>query len=220
MCLRGREPRADRAALATIETRSRAALAARRRELERLSLSDDSRQPRRNARRDRSIRLGMSGRRGRLGDSPGETTQVRLLSGRLARMDAIVGALLIGRQVLEWRLFQAGQTTFTVGRLLAIAALLFAIFGLTRWARDWTVRQLIRRSGVRVGVAHAVASIVRYLLVFIGLIVLLETIGIDLSSLMVVAGALGVGIGLGLQGITNNFVSGLILLIERPDQGR
>ena len=130
--------------------------------------------------------------------------------------NAIVGALLIARRVLEWRLFQMGQTAFTVGRLLAIAGLLFAIFGLTRWARDWTVRHLTRRSGVRVGVAHAIASIVRYLLVFIGLIVLLETIGIDLSSLMVVAGALGVGIGLGLQGITNNFVSGLILLIERP----
>jgi small-conductance mechanosensitive channel len=66
------------------------------------------------------------------------------------------------------------------------------------------------------GVAESLGSIVRYVLVFISIIVLAGTIGVDISSVVVVAGVLGLGIGLGLQGLVNDFVSGVILLVERP----
>ncbi|MDH4251636.1 MAG: mechanosensitive ion channel, partial [Nitrospira sp.] len=66
------------------------------------------------------------------------------------------------------------------------------------------------------GVRHAIGAIVRYIVVAIGLVIILQTAGINLSTLTVLFGALGIGVGFGLQSITNNFVSGIILLLERP----
>jgi small-conductance mechanosensitive channel len=65
-------------------------------------------------------------------------------------------------------------------------------------------------------VSQSIATIVRYLLIVIGLIIIFQTTGIDLSAIGLLVGALGVGIGFGLQSITNNFISGLIILFERP----
>jgi small-conductance mechanosensitive channel len=131
-------------------------------------------------------------------------------------IEAIRKTLEDVQRALDWRLFQVGETVFTSRRVLLVLALLFAIFWMTGWARRWTIRRLTHRRGVSMGVAHAVGSILRYGMVFVGLVVLPDTIGLDLSSLAFVTGALGIGVGLGLRDITNNFLSGLILLIERP----
>jgi len=66
------------------------------------------------------------------------------------------------------------------------------------------------------GVSHAVGTIFRYVFVVVGLIIVFQATGIDLSAITVLIGALGVGIGFGLQNITNNFISGIIILFERP----
>ena len=66
------------------------------------------------------------------------------------------------------------------------------------------------------GVPQAISGLVRYSLVFIGFFVALAAAGIELTKLSIIAGGLGVGIGFGLQNVVNNFVSGLILLFERP----
>ena len=66
---------------------------------------------------------------------------------------------------------------------------------------------------------EAVGTILRYLIITLGSLVILQSAGIDLTSLNVLVGAVGVGLGFGLQNITNNFFSGLILLFERPIQG-
>ena len=68
------------------------------------------------------------------------------------------------------------------------------------------------------GVPYAMSGLVRYTLIFLGLLVGLSAAGIELSKLTVIVGGLGVGIGFGLQNVVNNFVSGLILLFERPIQ--
>jgi small-conductance mechanosensitive channel len=65
-------------------------------------------------------------------------------------------------------------------------------------------------------VRYAFGSITRYVVIVVGLLAILEGFGIRLDAITVVAGALGVGIGFGLQQVTSNFVSGLILLVERP----
>jgi small-conductance mechanosensitive channel len=66
------------------------------------------------------------------------------------------------------------------------------------------------------GVPQAIAGVVRYTLILLGFFVALAAAGIELGKLSIVAGGLGVGIGFGLQNVVNNFVSGLILLFERP----
>ena len=66
------------------------------------------------------------------------------------------------------------------------------------------------------GVQNSIGKLIRYSIVFIGLIFAFMALGFDFTKLTIIMGALGVGIGFGLQGIVNNFVSGLILLFERP----
>jgi small-conductance mechanosensitive channel len=80
----------------------------------------------------------------------------------------------------------------------------------------WVVTRLLARSKIELGVRLAVGTIIRYLVIIVGMIVILQTLGIDLSALTILTGALGVGVGFGLQHITNNLVSGIILLFERP----
>ena len=78
------------------------------------------------------------------------------------------------------------------------------------------VDSLLARRHLDIGVQTAVGTLVRYAVATIGVIVILEAVGIDLSAFAVLAGAVGVGLGFGLQNVTSNFVSGLIILIERP----
>jgi small-conductance mechanosensitive channel len=76
--------------------------------------------------------------------------------------------------------------------------------------------RLLAKSRIDLGVRIAVGSIVKYVLLVIGFVVILQTAGINLSSITILFGALGIGIGFGLQNVTNNFVSGIIILFERP----
>jgi len=66
------------------------------------------------------------------------------------------------------------------------------------------------------GVRHSLSVFTQYAVVLSGLLIILRVIGLDLTTLAVFAGAVGVGIGLGMQSLANNFVSGLLLLVERP----
>jgi small-conductance mechanosensitive channel len=78
------------------------------------------------------------------------------------------------------------------------------------------VDSVLARRGLDIGMREAVGVILRYALVLLGALVILQSAGIDLTSLNVLVGAIGVGLGFGLQNITSNFFSGLILLFERP----
>lgn len=98
--------------------------------------------------------------------------------------------------------------------LLAVAVVVVAARVLGRVV----VSRLLARTAMDPGARYAVARLAYYLLLVLGLMVAFQTSGIEVGSLTVVLGALGVGIGFGLQNIVNNFVSGLILLAERPVQ--
>ncbi|WP_437353183.1 mechanosensitive ion channel domain-containing protein [Neorhizobium petrolearium] len=95
--------------------------------------------------------------------------------------------------------------------------LLFGIgFIVTRWVQKWIDGNVLARSQVDLGVRNSVRTGIGYLGVGLAVIVGVSAAGIDLSSFALVASALSVGIGFGLQNIVSNFVSGLILLVERP----
>lgn len=114
-------------------------------------------------------------------------------------------------------------TALTIGSfrvtLWSIFATIFAFIILiyvTGIIKAWTTNQLLRKSSLDLNTKQAIGTFARYFILVLGLLIILETSGVDLTSFAFIAGALGVGIGLGLQNITNNFVSGLIILLERP----
>ncbi len=109
-----------------------------------------------------------------------------------------------------------GTADLTIWSVLYFLLLIFLLFYITAKIRKWVVYKLFAKSKIDLGVRVAVGTILRYIVLVIGFIVVLQTIGLDLSAITVLAGALGVGIGFGLQNITNNFVSGIIILFERP----
>ena len=120
------------------------------------------------------------------------------------------------KSILDVPLIPVGGTWFTLWNLLYLFLLLFILIYLTGKFRSWIVNRLLARSQVNIGVRQAIASIVRYGVLALGFIIIVQSSGIDLSALTVLAGALGIGVGFGLQNIINNFVSGLIILFERP----
>jgi small-conductance mechanosensitive channel len=76
--------------------------------------------------------------------------------------------------------------------------------------------QIFYQKRINRGVRDAVKKLTHYVLILVGLLVAMSMAGIDLKNLTILFGAFGIGIGFGLQGIVNNFISGLILLFERP----
>lgn len=112
--------------------------------------------------------------------------------------------------------FTLGEVTVTMHMLvLAVVVLYFAI------VLSWVLRGLLEsevfpRQGVDRGVGDSIKKLLHYLLVFIGFMLAIGAAGVELKHFAVLAGAFGIGIGFGLQNIVNNFVSGLILLFERP----
>jgi small-conductance mechanosensitive channel len=131
-------------------------------------------------------------------------------------MEALKEFFVQLRAWLEIPLLPIGGTRFTVWMLLYLVVLIVLLVYVTGKLKTWMVNRMLARTRIDIGVRQAVGSIFRYVIVAIGFMIILQTAGIDLSALTVLAGALGIGVGFGLQNITNNFVSGLIILFERP----
>jgi small-conductance mechanosensitive channel len=119
-------------------------------------------------------------------------------------------------EVLNSPLITLGGIDITAWRILYFVILLFLLIFISKRIRNWLVHKILTKSTLDLGTRTAIGTITRYTIILIGLIIILQSIGIDLSTLTVLAGALGVGIGFGLQTVTNNFVSGIIILFERP----
>ena len=109
-----------------------------------------------------------------------------------------------------------GGSAVTPLKLITVLLLISILVWGTRRTTRWLANRVLTRRGVDVAVREALATIVRYVVITLGTLVILQSSGIDLTSLNVLVGAIGVGLGFGLQNITSNFFSGLILLFERP----
>jgi len=116
----------------------------------------------------------------------------------------------------EYPLFRFGSGSVTVLVLLKIVFWILVVLLANSVLRRHVVQRLLRRTHLEVGLQFSITKILGYVFVTLGFYVALVVNGIDLSSLAVVAGALGIGVGFGLQNIVANFISGLVLLAERP----
>jgi small-conductance mechanosensitive channel len=111
-----------------------------------------------------------------------------------------------------------GQSRYSLINLLVLMGMFLGLVVLSKSLTDFLKSRILRRTLISRGAQEAIAIILRYSLLFIGSLVLLQIWGLDISSLTILASALGVGIGFGLQDIAKNFGSGLVLIFERPIQ--
>lgn len=124
--------------------------------------------------------------------------------------------LLVIDLSLSAPLFTLNERQYSAWDLLLLPVV-FAVLWMLASALTQLLRATVLRSaGLDRGAEETAAILIRYPLVFIGAMVMLQVWGIDMRSLAVLAGVLGVGIGFGLQNLANNFVSGLVLNLERP----
>ncbi|BEV00234.1 DUF3772 domain-containing protein [Novosphingobium olei] len=109
-----------------------------------------------------------------------------------------------------------GAFRISAGDVLVFFAVFAIGYGVTKWIQRIIQLSLFRALELERGVESALLTVIGYAGLLLSLLAAIVSAGLDLSSLAIVAGALSVGAGLGLQGVVANFVSGIILLVERP----
>lgn len=119
---------------------------------------------------------------------------------------------------LGWSLsgFKIGERVFSITDVLAGLATFIILIAILRSIQHFINRRVLQNMRLDSGVRNSLSTSIGYVGLVIALLIAINTTGIDLSGLAIIAGALSVGVGFGLQSIVNNFVSGLILLAERP----
>ncbi|MEP7339781.1 MAG: mechanosensitive ion channel domain-containing protein [Acidobacteriota bacterium] len=139
------------------------------------------------------------------------------LNGALELFTIREQALAAGSRVLDASLgFRS--LAISIGDVLSFLLVVVTAYYAARIIRIILQEDVLTRIPLKRGVPQAIATAVQYLLLIIGFVMALTAAGFELNRLTLLTGAFGVGIGFGLQNIINNFVSGLILLFERPVQ--
>src|SRR5437899_11470079 len=101
-------------------------------------------------------------------------------------------------------------------QIFLLIALLLAVFWFSSGTKRFLFNRLLAQSGLDRSLQYAIAQVVSNVVLVVGIFIVLENTGIHLAALAVFAGAVGVGVGFGLQNIASNFISGLVILAERP----
>ena len=110
------------------------------------------------------------------------------------------------------------NSAVTVFSIVAFLILAILVFNVAKRLSHSLKLRLLERLVVDVGSRESIATVIKYGLTAFGVLITLPLLGIDFSSLALVAGAVGLGIGIGLQNLINNFISGIVMLFERPVQ--
>jgi small-conductance mechanosensitive channel len=119
-------------------------------------------------------------------------------------------------RILHYNLFPLGEAKITPLSLIYVVGFTFLLFWASRKLRDLMTSRLLAKTHLDIGAQQAIGTVSRYLILFLGFLVILQTVGINLTTLNVLAGAVGIGVGFGLQNVASNFIAGLIILFERP----
>ncbi len=159
-------------------------------------------------------------------------SNVTLVVGRLSLLlDLLIGVVVLGVLLMVWQVYESpaeaitgllsaratlGSQRLTLGVVLLAAALLGVAYVVSWMLQTLLTENVMARRNLDAGVTISITRLLHYALVTLGYLAALVVLGVDLSKMTLLASALGVGIGFGLQTIVNNFVCGLILLLERP----
>jgi small-conductance mechanosensitive channel len=111
---------------------------------------------------------------------------------------------------------QFGSFTITVGDVFEFIIILFLSWIISVFVQVLLEGEILSRINLRRGVPMAIGVIARYFIIVLGFLLAVASTGFDLTKISILAGALGVGIGFGLQNLVANFIAGLILIFERP----
>jgi len=112
--------------------------------------------------------------------------------------------------------FDLGAQRISVALVIAAAGIFYGSYLISWMLQKILIDEVLVRSRVELGVRVSIGRLVHYVLIFVGFLLALLTLGFKFTELTILLSAFGVGIGFGLQSIVNNFISGLILLFERP----
>jgi len=139
------------------------------------------------------------------------------LSGTLEWFSLLDDGKLLLRTVLGYKLTR-GFVSISLGDVVGLIVTIWVAFLLSRFIRCALEEDVYPRLPMGRGLPYAISSLVHYVILLLGFLAALGAMGMDLNRITLLTGAFGVGVGFGLQTIVNNFVSGIILLVERPIQ--
>ena len=155
--------------------------------------------------------------------------QIGVLANGVARLSLIIVAILL--ILAPWGVestdltgsvravffgFNVGDVTISISSILIAALLFAAVFTVTRVIQRWLDNTFLPATDLDAGLRNSIRTAAGYVGIITAGVISFSYLGLSLERLTIVAGALSVGIGFGLQSIVNNFISGLILLWERP----
>ena len=178
-----------------------------------------------------TITLALAGRGAGTEGGPLPDDDTRLRFWLVAATDTALALVVAAALLMSWGLAWAdlrgwiadaadgvhiGSFRFSITDLLFAAIVFAALLVATRWLQRILEIRVFPQTRLDAGMRNSLKTTVGYAGLLVAVAAGISTAGIDLSNLAIIAGALSVGIGFGLQNVVNNFVSGLILLVERP----
>jgi small-conductance mechanosensitive channel len=151
--------------------------------------------------------------------------------GRLIKTAALLAWIVVTlnefrvfRPIKDWLTgvlthpIEVGEISITLGNIVLFVVSIYVAFWLARTIRAVLAEEVLPNMSLPRGVGNSISTLSYYSLILLGLLAALAVAGFEVGQFAIVFGALGVGIGFGLQNVVNNFVSGLILMFERPIQ--
>lgn len=118
--------------------------------------------------------------------------------------------------VLKTPLLKLGVLEVSLWWIFEVILSFVFLYLLVHWVTKFVSKKVLIKTGLDVGRQQAATSILKYFLAFLGALFIFQLVGVDITALAALTGALGLGIGFGLQNIISNFISGIIVLFEKP----